>query len=105
MNLVNRDFEGSDKEAWIGGTWFNAAPGFCISVSLKRDRGKRIIRRIKGVVNPQAMPTSRKPIVQRKIEGEGSSPAGTSISSSEVSMTEMLRAMLSLFENTETQRR
>ena len=32
-------------------------------------------RRMKGVVRPQAMPTRRKPRVQRNIEGEGLSSA------------------------------
>ena len=33
-------------------------------------------RRIKGVVSPQAIPTSRKPSVERKIEGEEASSIG-----------------------------
>lgn len=34
--------------------------------------------RMKGVVRPQHAPTSRKPRIQRKIDGCGSAPAGVS---------------------------
>ena len=41
------------SEVWVGG-WKSSAA-----------------RRMKGVVRPQAMPTRRKPMVQRIMEGEG----------------------------------
>ena len=34
---------------------------------------------MKGVVRPQAMPTRRKPRIQRNIEGEGASGVGFSV--------------------------
>ena len=36
-------------------------------------------RRMKGVVRPQAMPTRRKPSIQRNTEGEGASVVGVSV--------------------------
>ena len=46
---------------------------FCGESTAGRDGGWKFTaaRRMKGVVRPQAMPTRRKPSVQRKMEGEG----------------------------------
>ena len=48
----------------------------CVSFELMEDNDVGS-RRMKGVVKPQAIPTSRKPRVQRRMEGCGSGRGGS----------------------------